>query len=141
MRILQTLCVLFFLISPVFAQAYDLTGEWRGSMYGSDIVAELTQNGNFMSGVVTVYAPFGGATVYHVQGAVFENGHMYVLHGSGHVFEGDFTGRDAIGGVLTLVGGRKFELRAARSVPGGDKDEEKAAGAPHGGVAARPENS
>jgi len=141
MRILQTLCCLFFLASPVWAQGYDLTGEWRGKMYGSEIVAELVQNGNFMSGVVTVFAPFGGETIYHVQGAVFDNGHMYVLHGAGHVFEGDFTERNAIGGVLTLKGGRTVELRASRRCPGGEKDKEKAAGGPQGGVTARSEYS
>ncbi len=114
MRSMTALLCLTILFIPGLARAFDLTGQWRGSLYGSKIVADLSQDGDFMSGVVTVFGPFGGETVYHVQGAVFGNGHMYVLHGSGHVFEGDFSGPDAIGGVLTLVGGRTFSLRAER---------------------------
>jgi len=145
MRSVTAGLLLLACLYPGMAWAFDLTGQWRGSLYGSRIEADLTQDGNFMSGVVTVNGPFGGETIYHVQGAVFDNGHMYVLHGAGHVFEGDFAGPDAIGGVLTLVGGKKLSLEAKRREPAkasaksgvlsgaGAEDGRAAPGAPQSG--------
>ena len=90
----------------------DVSGLWRGSLYGSDLQARVEQDGNNVKAEVVVHALTGETNVYHVVGAIF-NGHMYVLHGSGHVFEGDARG-DTISGVLTTKGGSKIELQAIK---------------------------
>jgi hypothetical protein len=88
----------------------DLSGLWRGSLYGSDLQARVEQQGHNVKAEVVVVAVTGETNVYHVVGAVFD-GHLYMVHGSGHVFEGD--ARDGcIRGVLTTKGGSKLELEA-----------------------------
>ncbi|WP_428564329.1 MAG: hypothetical protein ACP59X_02020 [Solidesulfovibrio sp. DCME] len=93
----------------------DMSGLWRGSLYGSDLQARLEQDGHHLKGEVVVVAMTGETNIYHVVGAIF-NGHVYMVHGSGHVFEGD--ARDGcLRGVLTTKGGSKLELEATKVVP------------------------
>jgi len=102
------------LLLPVLAAAEaNIAGDWRGSLYGSDLQAEVEQDGNAVKARVVVKALTGETNVYHVVGAIF-NGHLYMLHGSGHVFEGDAKGNE-LSGVLTTKGGSKVELRAVRT--------------------------
>jgi len=98
--------------APALAAEPDLSGLWRGSLYGSDLQAVIEQDGNHVKAEVVVHALTGETNVYHVVGAVFD-GHMYVMHGSGHIFEGDARGGE-ITGVLTTKGGSRIELRATK---------------------------
>ncbi|MYL83954.1 hypothetical protein GTA51_12525 [Desulfovibrio aerotolerans] len=91
----------------------QMAGLWRASLYGSQLSATIEQDGNSVKGEVVVCALTGETNVYHVVGAVF-NGHVYMIHGSGHVFEGDARGNE-LTGTLTTKGGRKVELRATRT--------------------------
>ena len=114
MPVLGQLILLFCLLAaaPALAGEPDISGLWRGSLYGSDLQARVEQDGNLVKAEVVVSALTGETNIYHVVGAVF-NGHLYVLHGSGHVFEGDARNGE-IKGVLTTKGGSKIELRAAK---------------------------
>ncbi|EFL52643.1 hypothetical protein DesfrDRAFT_0749 [Solidesulfovibrio fructosivorans JJ]] len=109
---LLSLLVLAALCGTAMAREVNVNGLWRGSLYGSDLQARVEQDGHNVKAEVVVHAMTGETNVYHVVGAIF-NGHMYVVHGSGHVFEGDAKG-DAIRGVLTTKGGSKLELEATR---------------------------
>ncbi len=93
----------------------DLSGLWRGSLYGSDLQARVEQDGHNVKAEVVVVAMTGETNLYHVVGAVF-NGHLYMVHGSGHVFEGEARG-GSLRGVLTTKGGSKLELEATKVVP------------------------
>ena len=109
--------LLAFLLLAVPAMAAmagepDLSGLWRGSLYGSDVQARVEQEGHHVKAEVVVVAMTGETNVYHLVGAVFD-GHVYMVHGSGHVFEGDAKG-GAISGVLTTKGGSRIELEATR---------------------------
>ena len=102
------------LLLPALAAAEpNVAGIWRGSLYGSDMQAVVEQDGNAVKAEVVVSALTGETNVYHVVGAIF-NGHLYMLHGSGHIFEGDAKGNE-LTGVLTTKGGSKVELRAVRT--------------------------
>jgi len=97
----------------------DISGLWRGSLYGSDLQALVEQDGHNVKAEVVVHALTGETNLYHVVGAIF-NGHMYVLHGSGHVFEGSARGNELCG-VLTTKGGSKIELKATKVPTPSDK--------------------
>lgn len=102
------------LLLPALAAAEtNVAGIWRGSLYGSDLQAVIEQDGNAVKAQVVVNALTGETNIYHVVGAIF-NGHLYMLHGSGHIFEGDAKG-DELTGILTTKGGSKVELRAVRT--------------------------
>uniref|UniRef100_I2PYB8 Uncharacterized protein n=1 Tax=Desulfovibrio sp. U5L TaxID=596152 RepID=I2PYB8_9BACT len=91
----------------------DISGLWRGSFYGSDVQARVEQDPDHtVRAEVVVHALTGETNVYHLVGAIF-GGHIYMLHGSGHVFEGEAKG-DAITGVLTTKGGSRLELSATK---------------------------
>jgi hypothetical protein len=113
---LQTMLVFCLLLVSSGAAAKagepDISGLWRGSLYGSDLQAQVEQNGQQIQGVVVVHALTGETNLYHVIG-ILSNGHLRMLHGSGHVFEGEAT-EDTISGVLTTKGGSKVELRASK---------------------------
>ena len=115
--------LLAFLLLAVPAMAAmagepDLSGLWRGSLYGSDVQARVEQEGHSVKAEVVVMALTGETNVYHLVGAVF-NGHVYMVHGSGHVFEGDATS-GAISGVLTTKGGSKLDVQATKVPLAGD---------------------
>lgn len=102
------------LILPTLALAEtDMAGMWRGSLYGSSLSAMVEQDGNSVKAEVVVCALTGETNVYHVVGVIM-NGHVYMFHGSGHVFEGDAKGNELVG-VLTTKGGSKVELHATRT--------------------------
>ncbi len=103
----------------------DLSGLWRGSLYGSNVQAHVEQEGHHVKAEVVVVAMTGETNVYHLVGAIF-NGHVYMVHGSGHVFEGDARG-EAISGVLTTKGGSKLEVQATK-VPLGPTQKSPADG-------------
>ncbi len=128
-HILLTLCLLLA-TSGVAAAAGepDISGLWRGSLYGSDLQARVDQDGHNVKAEVVVRALTGETNIYHVVGAVIR-GHLYVLHGSGHVFEGDARG-DEIVGVLTTKGGSRIELRATKvpAAPAGQDTPQRDAG-------------
>jgi hypothetical protein len=90
----------------------DISGLWRGSFYGSDVQAHVEQDAHTVKAEVVVHALTGETNVYHLVGAIFD-GHIYMLHGSGHVFEGEAKG-NAISGVLTTKGGSRLELSATK---------------------------
>jgi hypothetical protein len=114
-------CLLTVAACAVSVAAQDATvgrdagvaGWWSGSLYGSSIVARMEQDGQMLTGLVTVTGLGGQKDVYHVAGAVF-GPKLYVLHGAGHVFEGEVAGGGSIQGVLTTAGGKKLDLRAER---------------------------
>jgi len=103
------------------AQESGVAGWWSGSLYGSSIVARMEQDGQMLTGLVTVTGLGGQKDLYHVAGAVFGD-KMYVLHGAGHVFEGELAGGREISGVLTTAGGKKLPLHAQRIPPPPDAD-------------------
>lgn len=116
MRVFAPLAFLacLLLAVPVLASAEaQVGGMWRGSLYGSQLSAFVEQDGNAVKAEVVVCALTGETNVYHVVGAIF-NGHLYMIHGSGHVFEGDAKGNE-LTGVLTTKGGSKVELHATRT--------------------------
>ena len=116
MRLYVRLAILTGLLLAVPALAFaevQVAGLWRASLYGSQLAARIEQDGNAVKGEVLVHAITGETNVYHVVGAIF-NGHLYMLHGSGHIFEGDAKGNE-LTGVLTTKGGSKVELRAVRT--------------------------
>ena len=109
------LWVLLLLAVPAMAAIAgepDLSGLWRGSLYGSNVQARVEQEGHHVKAEVVVVAMTGETNVYHVVGAIF-NGHMYVVHGSGHVFEGDVRG-NTVHGVLTTKGGSRLDVQATK---------------------------
>ncbi|OLN27077.1 hypothetical protein DVDV_2277 [Desulfovibrio sp. DV] len=105
-------CLLLTHSAQALAEA-DVAGMWRGSLYGSSLSAVIEQDGNAVKAEVVVCALTGETNVYHVVGAIF-NGHVYMFHGSGHIFEGDAKGNELVG-TLTTKGGSKVELRATRT--------------------------
>jgi hypothetical protein len=113
-RILRLGLLLSLLLTlPALASSEtDVAGMWRGSLYGSAISAHVEQDGHAVKAEVVVSPLTGETNVYHVVGAIF-NGHLYMLHGSGHIFEGDAKGNELVG-ILTTKGGSKVELRATR---------------------------
>jgi hypothetical protein len=113
-RIVLLACLILGLTLPALAVAEpNVAGLWQGSLYGSSLSAEVEQDEHAVKARVVVNAITGETNVYHVVGAIF-NGHIYMLHGSGHVFEGDAKGNEMVG-VLTTKGGSKVELRAVRA--------------------------
>ncbi len=111
---------LFFFMLLAFASAVSaaaqdasVSGWWKGSLYGSSVVAKMEQDGQMLSGVVTVTGMGGQKDIYHVAGAIFGE-KIYVLHGAGHVFEGEIAGDREMSGVLTTAGGKRIVLRAER---------------------------
>lgn len=125
--LLLALCVAALSCGTALAGEADVAGLWRGSLYGSDLQARVEQDGHNVKAEVVVQAMTGETNVYHVVGAIF-NGHMYMVHGSGHVFEGDVHG-NTMRGVLTTKGGSKLELEATR-VPLSAGSKAPAAAAP-----------
>jgi hypothetical protein len=93
----------------------DIAGLWRGSIYGSDLQAQVEQDEHTVKAEVVIHALTGETNVYHVIG-VLVKGHLVLIHGSGHVFEGDATPGE-ISGVLTTKGGTKVEVKASRVPP------------------------
>lgn len=134
MRIAALLFLMVFLpasaVSAV-AQGAGVSGRWQGTLYGSSVVAEMEQDGQMLSGVVTVTGMGGQKDIYHVAGAVFDH-KIYVLHGTGHVFEGEVENDRVISGVLTTAGGKRIVLHAERlavppaATPGASTVPEKA---------------
>ncbi len=134
MRIAALLFLMVFLpasaVSAV-AQSAGVSGWWQGTLYGSSVVAEMEQDGQMLSGVVTVTGMGGQKDIYHVAGAVFDH-KIYVLHGAGHVFEGEVANDRVISGVLTTAGGKRIVLHAERlaappaTAPGASGVPEKA---------------
>lgn len=125
-RIVILVCALALGLCAVSAAAQNgpeaaVAGWWSGSLYGSGVVARMDQDGSMLSGVVTVTGLGGQKDVYHVAGAVFGST-IYVLHGAGHVFEGQVTDGRAISGVLTTAGGKKLNLHAERVAAPPDAD-------------------
>lgn len=114
--VVQSLLVFWLLLAmpavAALAGEPDVSGLWRGSFYGSDVQARVEQDGHSVKAEVVVNALTGETNIYHLVGAIF-NGHMYMLHGSGHVFEGDAKG-GTITGVLTTKGGSRIELSATK---------------------------
>lgn len=113
--------LLWFVVAvrPALAGEPDITGVWQGSLYGSDVRATVEQHQRDVTAVAVVHDLTGGTNVYHFFG-VIENGHLVLLHPSGHRFEGDAHDREIVG-VLTTKGGSRLEVRAQRSAvqPGG----------------------
>ncbi|MHC1790647.1 hypothetical protein [Solidesulfovibrio sp.] len=110
---LALLTGLLLTLPALAAAEVNVAGMWRGSIYGSALSAHVEQDGHAVKAEVVVNAMTGETNVYHVVGAVF-NGHVYMLHGSGHIFEGDARGNE-LTGILTTKGGSKVELRATRT--------------------------
>lgn len=90
----------------------DINGLWQGTIYGSDLQAQVEQTDHIVKAEVVIHALTGETNVYHVIGVLL-NGHLRLMHGSGHVFEGQATPTE-ITGVLTTKGGTKVEVRACR---------------------------
>jgi|GEM_PF-1031837 len=118
----KLLCLVFLVVaaaSAAFAAAQNgdggpdaaVAGWWSGRLYGSAVLARMDQDGQLLSGVVTVTGMGGRKDVYHVAGAVFGS-KIYVLHGAGHVFEGQVADGGSLQGVLTTAGGKKIDLQA-----------------------------
>lgn len=117
------------MVQAALAAEPDINGLWRGSIYGSDLQARVEQQNHEVKAEVVVHALTGETNVYHVVGLVVD-GHMVLVHGSGHVFDGQATA-DVITGILTTKGGSKIEVKALRVLPEG-----KAQGSSRRGVAA-----
>lgn len=100
------------LARPALAEN-PVSGIWEGEIFGSRLEATIVQNGEFLSGVVSITPRNGKRDIYHVQGAVFGT-HVVALHGAGHVFEGDLVEPDRLTGVLTTKGGTTLTLTATR---------------------------
>jgi len=123
-KIAALLCLLLAVSASAVsapAQESEVAGWWSGSLYGSSVVARMEQDGQMLTGLVTVTGLGGQKDLYHVAGAVFGD-KIYVLHGAGHVFEGEVSGGREISGVLTTAGGKKLPLRAERMPPPPDAD-------------------
>ena len=98
---------------PALAGEPDINGLWQGSLYGSDVQAKVEQEDGKVQVEAVVHDLAGGTNVYHFIGFI-EKGHMVLIHGSGHRFEGD--ARDGmIIGTLFTKGGSKIEVRAQRA--------------------------
>jgi len=91
----------------------DINGLWSGSLYGSDVQAQVEQDKRDVRVVAVVHDLAGGTNVYHFFG-VIDHGHMVLVHGSGHRFEGDAHDGEIVG-VLTTKGGTRLEVKASRA--------------------------
>lgn len=98
---------------PVAAGEPNINGLWQGSLYGSDVQARIDQVKQDLRVEAVVHDLAGGTNVYHFIGSI-QNGHMVLVHGSGHRFEGDARGGEIVG-VLTTKGGTRLEVRASRA--------------------------
>lgn len=127
-RIVAIGALLLAMAGRVMAAEPDISGLWRGSIYGSDLQARVEQNDHEVKAEVVVHALTGETNIYHVIGLLVD-GHMVLLHGSGHVFDGHATA-GVITGILTTKGGSKIEVKALR-VP----DEGKGLGSSRKGAA------
>jgi hypothetical protein len=90
----------------------NINGLWRGSLYGSDVQAQVEQANHDVKAEVIIHDMTGETNVYHVVGVIVD-GHMVLLHGSGHVFDGQ-AHDDEISGILTTKGGTKVDVKASR---------------------------
>jgi len=97
---------------PAMAGDPDISGLWRGALYGSKVQAQVEQDKRDVRVVAVVHDLAGGTNIYHLFGSI-DHGHVVVVHGSGHRFEGDAHGGTIVG-VLTTRGGTKLEVRASR---------------------------
>lgn len=94
-------------------RAYDITGVWKSSYFLADIVGQVRQRKNAISGYVEVRQPFSKVDIYHFEGSV--NGDkVKAAHHKGSTFEGRIVSADAIVGVVTTVKGSKLHLSAKR---------------------------
>lgn len=106
--------VLFSLVvSPLWAAAYDVSGNWVASAYGASLKAHVNQKGSQISGVANIYPPFGKKMTYHFSGTV--NGTKIVAsHFQGHSFSGRLTAPGVIQGVVRTKKGRRIPFNAHR---------------------------
>lgn len=111
--VLLTLLCLLLSGAAAAAGEPDINGLWQGSLYGSDVQAEVKQDVHDVHVEAVVHDLAGGTNVYHLIG-IIENGHIILLHGSGHRFEGDAKNGEIVG-VLTTKGGSRLELKASRA--------------------------
>lgn len=118
LRILGLGALILAMAQAALAAEPNINGLWRGSIYGSDLQARVEQENHDVKAEVVIHALTGETNIYHVVG-VMVDGHMVLLHGSGHVFDGHAKG-DEITGILTTKGGSKIEVKAARVAPEGN---------------------
>ena len=91
----------------------DITGIWDAKVYGSNIEAQVAQDGQNIVGVAYIEEPGGKISPYHITGTVVD-GHISATHHSGHVFEGEVLATGEAAGVLTTKGGYKVSIQATR---------------------------
>jgi hypothetical protein len=109
---LAALTILLATALAALAAEPDINGLWRGSIYGSDVQAQVEQSDHDVKAEVVIHSLTGETNVYHVVGVMMD-GHVILVHGSGHVFDGHAEPGE-ISGVLTTKGGSKVEVKASR---------------------------
>jgi hypothetical protein len=113
-RILPLLAVLLALmIFPAWGAGLTASGNWEASVMGSQVKAQVHQEGNVLQGVARVYNMFGKKDTYHFTGNI-DNGRITAGHSSGHVFSGAITRDGHLVGTLRTRGGTQLAVNAVR---------------------------
>jgi hypothetical protein len=115
--IVKKYCAAIFVLAavamPVAGFGWDTTGRWEAQTMGAQIRADITQQGDKISGVARVHNPGGKKNTYHFFGAIHGN-HISAAHGSGHNFTGSVTSVGRIDGVLRTKSGHSVAITAFR---------------------------
>ena len=112
-RMTSALIALTFIASPLWATAFNLSGDWEAGAMGAKLKAHVEQNGNQINGVAHVYPLFGKKLTYHFSGKV-NGSEIYAAHHQGHSFRGRLNSRGLIEGVVRTKQGHKVGITAHR---------------------------
>jgi len=106
------LLLIFILASSTFAQD-SYSGVWETSQLCNKIIAHVKHEGDFLSGVVTIYEILGEDLTYHFAGTLKED-KVEVSHHEGHVFRGKILSNGKITGLLTTKTGVRIKIELKR---------------------------
>ncbi|MBF0529494.1 MAG: hypothetical protein HQK55_09535 [Deltaproteobacteria bacterium] len=95
------------------AETPNLSGVWESSVMFSDIVAQVEQNGETISGVVYIHGAYGKIITYHISGTV-KDGFISAAHYQGHRFLGQLQPDGQVSGRIITASGKSVALIAHR---------------------------
>ena len=91
----------------------SLSGKWETRVLGHKLLANLKQDGAFVSGVAYVVGPDGHKVTYHLTGR-FQNGRIQLVHSDGHSFSGRLLDAGHLAGTVKAASGRQLNVTLSR---------------------------
>lgn len=90
-----------------------IVGNWSASVFGQEVTASFTRQGDMIYGVIVIPDVGGGTNTYHVAGVIL-GAEFAAQHGSGHLLKGTLTGPDTAEAVFSPKSGPSLPLHLVR---------------------------